>query len=140
MRTRTRLLLAPALALPLLLAACGGDDGGSSVEVPANPDLLVLAPGGLDFDADAYTVKAGPAVMVFDNRDSQSHNAVIFEARDPAAGMDSKKGEKLGGAEKVISGGRQEVAEIDLDPGTYLLVCTVPGHEAAGMKAVLTVG
>jgi uncharacterized cupredoxin-like copper-binding protein len=141
MPTRTPLLLAAAVALPLVLAACGGDDDGGSA-VPADPDLTVTAVSGLKFDAEAYTAPAGPSVMVLDNADpsGQSHDALIFEARDPAAGLDSKKGEKVGGVEKILPSGRQAAADLDLQPGTYLIICTVTGHEQAGMKATLTIG
>jgi uncharacterized cupredoxin-like copper-binding protein len=137
---RTRLLLAP-VALTLLLAACGGDDGGSSAEIPANPDLTVTAVAGLKYDSQAYTAPSGPAVMVFANKDTsgQSHDAVIYEAREPEKGLDSKKGEEVGGVTKILPSGRSEAADLDLAPGTYLVICTVPGHEAAGMKATLTV-
>ncbi len=141
MRTRTRLLLGPALALPLLLAACGGGDDGGSAELPANPDLRVAAVAGLKYDAEAYTAPAGAAVMVFANEDTsgQSHDAVIYEAREPEKGLDSKKGEEVGGVTKILPSGRSAAADLDLAAGAYLIICTVPGHEQAGMKATLTV-
>jgi len=142
MRPRARLLLAPALALPLLLAACGGDDGGSSSSVPANPDLTVKAITGLKFDSQAYTLANGKGTMVFDNADTsgQSHDAVIYTLVDPSKGLDSKKGEAVGGVQKIQPSGKKAAAELDLQPGTYAIICTVPGHEQAGMKATLTVG
>jgi uncharacterized cupredoxin-like copper-binding protein len=141
MRPRARLLLAPALALPLLLAACGGDDGGSA-DLPANPDLTVKAIAGLKFDSQEYSLASGQGSMLFSNEDTsgQSHDAVIYSLVDPSQGADSKKGEAVGGVEKILASGRKAGAELDLDPGTYLIICTVPGHEQAGMKATLTVG
>ena len=38
----------------------------------------------------------------------------------------------------VITGGTSTVSA-DLDPGTYTFYCSVPGHEAAGMRGTLTV-
>jgi uncharacterized cupredoxin-like copper-binding protein len=142
MRTRTRLLLAPALALPLLLVACGDDDGGSSSAPPADPDLTVKAVPGLKFDSPAYTLTSGQATMLFSNEDTsgQSHDAVIYTAVEPDKGLDSKKGESVGGVEKITASGKKVGADLDLGPGAYLVICTVPGHEQAGMKATLTVG
>jgi len=36
-------------------------------------------------------------------------------------------------------GGRSEKLRIDLTPGRYRMVCTVPGHEQRGMTGTLTV-
>ena len=35
--------------------------------------------------------------------------------------------------------GATKALTLDLKPGTYLLVCNLPGHYAAGMWTVLTV-
>ncbi len=46
-------------------------------------------------------------------------------------------GGKAGGP-TATSGGRSTV-ETTLQPGTYTFYCTIPGHEAAGMRGTLTV-
>jgi uncharacterized cupredoxin-like copper-binding protein len=39
----------------------------------------------------------------------------------------------------LIDGGKQKTLAVDLKPGKYTFYCTVPGHEAAGMKQTVTV-
>ena len=36
--------------------------------------------------------------------------------------------------------GQQRDVTVDLHPGSYTLYCSVPGHEAQGMKLDVTVG
>ena len=43
------------------------------------------------------------------------------------------------GATKRISNGASENLTLDLSEGEYTYLCTVPGHEQAGMKGTLTV-
>ena len=40
---------------------------------------------------------------------------------------------------KLIPAGGSDTLTVTLEPGTYELWCTVPGHEAAGMKLEITV-
>jgi uncharacterized cupredoxin-like copper-binding protein len=40
----------------------------------------------------------------------------------------------------VIGGGEKAQIDVALQPGTYKLYCSVPGHEAAGMVTEITVG
>jgi plastocyanin len=41
---------------------------------------------------------------------------------------------------KIVSNGGESLITIaDLKPGTYTYYCSVPGHEAAGVKGTLTV-
>src|SRR5205823_1580110 len=52
------------------------------------------------------------------------------------------KGPGVAGPPKtpLISPGQSAKLTVSLSTGTYTLYCTVPGHEAAGMKATLAVG
>jgi plastocyanin len=126
---RRRHLLAPLALTPLLFAACGSD-GGSSETPPANIDVTVVAPGGFKFDMDTYTAPAtsGGFGMDFDNKDSQSHSVAFRDGN----------GDKVG-PRVLLAPGKSKDFSVDLPAGTYELYCDVPGHEAGGMKATLTV-
>ncbi len=47
-------------------------------------------------------------------------------------------GGKVLGATPTFTGGTKTLS-LNLPPGTYTFYCSVPGHEAAGMKGTLTV-
>jgi uncharacterized cupredoxin-like copper-binding protein len=130
MRART-LLVACALT-PLVLAACGSsnkssDSGGSS----AAADVTVVAPGGLKYDMDAYTAPAkdGGFGLQFQNKDNQTHSVVVRDASG------NRVGDRM-----LLAPGKSKTETVKLPAGVYELYCDVPGHEAAGMKATLTVG
>lgn len=39
----------------------------------------------------------------------------------------------------LVQPGQTKTIEVDLKPGVYEVVCTVPGHKEAGMKATIEV-
>jgi plastocyanin len=123
---RTPLLASGAAALVLLLAACSGDDGAQSTDTTAGSGsaahLLVKANNNLTFDAKAYKAAAGELDITYQNTGSVAHTLRI----DGVSGF------------RLAVGGKDE-GSVTLDPGTYKLFCDVAGHEAAGMRATLTV-
>lgn len=146
-------LLALPLASLVLFAGCGGsdDDSGSSnetttqTEQPANTGVtdsadgnsandssaqtLALAAdpsGALAYDTDSLEAKAGAVNVDFTNDAPIAHD-VVFE----------KDGSE--GARSEIITGSTETVSFDAEPGEYTFYCSLPGHEAAGMKGTLTV-
>jgi plastocyanin len=114
------------VALAITLAACGGDDGdtGSTPTSSASggSSIVVKARDQLKFDKDAYEAEAGTVDVTYQNTGSVAHTLLVK----------GKSGFKL-------AVGSTDEGSIDLDPGTYTLYCDIAGHEAAGMKAELTV-
>ena len=122
---RTLLSLAGAAALAITLTACGdsGDDSASSSDcTTTSSSVTVAAEDALKFDADSYEAEAGCVELNYTNEGSIAHTLLIK----------GKSGFKL-------SIGDTDTGTIELEPGTYTLFCDVAGHEAAGMKADLTV-
>jgi plastocyanin len=95
--------------------------GGATVKVAADPT------GQLKFDTTKLTAKAGSNTFDFTNDAPVSHNFTIEDSSG-----------KTVAASPTFAGGSKTVTA-NLKPGTYTYVCTVPGHEAAGMKGTLTV-
>jgi plastocyanin len=123
-----RCALAVVALVPVGLAACGGDDGGSSTPTaPADATLTVEALN-LKFDKNAYEVAAGDQLIAYLGLDSQHHTLAVL-------GSDNKQI----GPEAAVDKGEVDTIDATLAAGDYTLVCTVPGHAAAGMTADLTV-
>jgi plastocyanin len=116
--------LAAAASLAALVAGCGGsDDSSASGCSPAVSEITVSAQDDLKFDAERYEAGAGCIEVTYVNDGDIGHTLLVKE----------QSGFKL-------SVGDEDVGTIDLSEGTYELFCDIPGHEAAGMRADLTVG
>ena len=75
------------------------------------------------------SVSAGTTVVELVNAGQDEHNLHIR----PAAG-----GPDVGAFPTVLPSHHLD-QEFNLAPGTYTLYCSIPGHEALGMKATFTV-
>jgi hypothetical protein len=95
---------------------------------PAVGTVSVTAGPGLTFNGVASTgnYDAPKGVVTIDYGGASGHTLAIS---DP-----SFTGFLLG-----TSAGTKHSARVKLAPGKYTIYCTVPGHEAAGMKATITV-
>jgi plastocyanin len=82
---------------------------------------------GLKFDRTSLTAKAGKVTIEFTNNSQLTHNVTIA----------SSSGAVLG-ATPTFQGGTKTLA-LNLNLGTYVFYCSVPGHRDAGMKGSLTV-
>ena len=112
---------APATSAPATATAPAG--GGSTVQVAADPS------GALAFVQTSLTAPAGKTTFAFRNDSPVPHNFTVEKA-----GTETELG-----ATKTIQGATESVT-LTLPKGTYTYYCSVPGHEAAGMKGTLTVG
>lgn len=119
-------------ALPLiasigLLASCSGGTTAPAETLPAGA-MVVKAVPSLRFDAAKYgPVKAGEVLIGYSNEDSVRHTLILAKDNTKVANF------------KLITNGKGAVdsGTVNLDAGTYTLLCDVPGH--GGMKATLTV-
>ena len=168
LRTKRLLALSAAAlaALSLGLAACGGDDSSSNdttteaeppaTTAPATPTAATTAAaapiavnadpsGALAFTQKTLTANpdfrgevtgttpppVGTVTFTFTNDSSVPHDFAI-EVRN------TKSVDRLG-ATKRISNGASANLTLDLSAGEFTYLCTVPGHEQAGMIGTLTV-
>ncbi|HEX5984330.1 MAG TPA: plastocyanin/azurin family copper-binding protein [Solirubrobacterales bacterium] len=97
----------------------GGPEASSTLQLAADQEEIA-------FDKTELSAKAGKVTIDFDNPSAIPHNVVI-----------EQEGEEIAGT-PVITESKASVSA-DLEPGSYAFVCTVPGHEEAGMAGTLTV-
>lgn len=102
------------------------DGGAESGAGGATTLPLAADPTQLAFDKTELDAKAGKVTIDFDNPSAIPHNVVI-----------EKDGDELAGFEPITEG--EEELTADLEAGSYEFVCTVPGHEEAGMVGTLNV-
>jgi plastocyanin len=130
---------------PVAGGASGSDSGAAaqttapSEAVPAEaPAGSASAPGPArvqvtakeySFTLSRSEVPAGKVIVEFVNGGEDPHNLHLTE---PVEGAEA-------GAFPKSSPGFHGDLTLNLHPGTYTLFCSLPGHEAKGMKATLTV-
>jgi mono/diheme cytochrome c family protein len=123
------------------VAGQGGQDRGVLAAIPAKRDTPPIpAKGGVLtipadrsrtlYESDKATAPAGPLEIVMPNPSGLPH--------DIALKADEGKGEELGKG-PVVGGGGESKFSVNVKPGAYQFLCTVPGHADNGMTGILTV-
>ncbi|MFZ9174992.1 MAG: plastocyanin/azurin family copper-binding protein [Ilumatobacteraceae bacterium] len=122
-------VLRPLVGLLLAAGIAAGCSSSSATPdtVPAGTNLEVRAVSGLRFDKTAYEVAAGESLVAYVNDDTIRHTLVVVKDGTTVSGFELQVNKK----------GDIDSGSVTLDPGTYELFCTVPGHQS--MKAALTV-
>jgi uncharacterized cupredoxin-like copper-binding protein len=137
------------VAVVLLLAAgCSGSGASEAVNVVLG-DFVV--------EPDADSVGAGEVTFAVDNQGGETHEFVVVEAASAEELPVDENGafdEEAFGADNVlgeiedVESGEQGELTLDLEPGTYVLLCNVTeeeeggeleSHFAEGMHATLNV-
>lgn len=116
-------------ATGLFAVGCGGSPEGAAVttaETAPAPTGEVLSVIGKEytFEPAGLTAAPGTFTVEFANQGIIEHNFTI-EGTDLAI---------------ATAAGETASGTVSLEAGTYKVLCTVAGHEAAGMVATLTVG
>jgi plastocyanin len=121
-----------------LVAGLGGKDtgalaavgqrkaGGTATEKGGSLEIAADPTGALAFVASKAVAEAGKITFVMPNKAPIQHDIAV------------KDGGEIGKGPVVGQGGSSKFTAT-LKPGTYTFFCSVPGHEAGGMKGTLTV-
>jgi uncharacterized cupredoxin-like copper-binding protein len=151
-------LAMPVAVLCALGAACGDDDGGdeASGDGDGGEEVNVVV-SEFTVEPDPESVGAGEVTFVVDNQGGETHEFLVVDADsadDLPVDADGAFDEAAFGADKVLDEvediGSGDTAEltVDLDAGTYVLLCNVveeeesgemQSHFAEGMHATITV-
>jgi uncharacterized cupredoxin-like copper-binding protein len=124
-------LAAAPLVVVALAAGCGSSSSGGSSgsSVPKGSGQVISIPistSGFSFTKTTATAKAGVITLEAKNPQSVMHDISI-------------KGTGVSEQGNQVSNGGTSTVTATVTPGTYVFYCSVPGHEQAGMKGVLTV-
>ncbi|MGI8631191.1 MAG: plastocyanin/azurin family copper-binding protein [Solirubrobacterales bacterium] len=145
----------PLLTLMLVIAAlalagCGDDEGSGDTAQNAETteqtgtagagDVTTVAEGEnaevelADFSIAPPDLSVGKgSTLDVTNVGDISHNLTVEQGPDP-----SEESKELA-ATDTFGNGESGTLEVDLDPGTYSLVCTISNHRQLGMVGTLTV-
>src|SRR6478672_11023449 len=137
MRNRALLLL-PVLAVAA--AGCGSSSNDTKTTSAAKATDVKLSEWKLA--PSATTVAAGKVRISAANDGKTTHEMVVLRTDKPAASLGSGKRVSEAGSVGEISdlkAGASASKTFDLSPGHYVLICNLPGHYSAGMRADLTV-
>jgi uncharacterized cupredoxin-like copper-binding protein len=161
MRRGTAAVAVAAAVVWSFAAACGDDDDDGKAGGEGGGEVNVVLSEWV-VEPDLRSVDAGEVTFVVDNQGGEPHELVVVEADSPddlpVADDDSFDEEAfgednvLGEVEDVATGDSEELS-LDLEPGSYVLLCNVveepgememePGtsfsHFANGMHASFTV-
>ncbi len=135
-------VLALALAVVAVVMA-GSDDttssgGGEGGGGDAAGDVTVSAVD-IAFEPDAWTVTADAESSITVNNDGAAdHNWTALEQGTEIAGEDEFDPSTVLVATADLAGGESETITETFAAGSYQVICTIPGHFAAGMVGTLT--
>jgi len=115
-----------ACLLAFVLAGCVARQTGT---VPRAESAVVgVVMREFEFEPRPLVAKAGRVRFQLMNRGSVEHDFMITELM-----MNMEHDRDL------VQPGQTKTIEVDLKPGLYEVVCTVPGHKEAGMKVTIEV-
>jgi uncharacterized cupredoxin-like copper-binding protein len=116
------------------------EEGGDTVHVSLNEWSITPAHG------DAFEASAGDVVFEIHNEGAAPHDFKIVRTDLEAGALpivdgfvdQEAAGEVIGGSDP-LPGDIMVEESYDLEPGEYVLICTIAGHYQQGMYAELTV-
>ena len=129
-------------------APAGGAHGAPAADAPAHGDAghhaaqgtadVNVKLGDMYVKADTTSVKAGKVTFSVTNEGQTMHGmALALQPVSADGGMLDESA--LLGQGKELAGGDSEMITTELEPGSYELVCFIPGHYAAGQKLAFEV-
>jgi len=111
----------------LVAAAATGCGGAGEPSTPPGPGEIAMTE--YRFTPRELTVKRGTELTVR-NVGQIAHNLTVERT--------GEEGDRLLGTDSFL-GGRSQTLTVDIPPGRYEMVCTVPGHARLGMTGTLRV-
>jgi plastocyanin len=144
MRVRVIGVLAVLMSVALVgfAVGCGGDDDEETTAATTETTTTAAGGGGgaatpvgmteYSFEPNDLEVNAGDTVTLT-NDGKIPHNFTIVEGSNPTGG-----GAELAASDDIAPGDTGELT-VDVEPGQYSFLCTIPSHAEQGMTGSITV-
>lgn len=129
----------------VLAAACGGGGSGAAASGVAGDGTILTSEKDFGISLEEASTPAGSVTFDITNDGPSTHELVVFKtdlAADalPVDGSTvTEDGLDLVDEVEDIAPGVGTTLTVDLQPGSYVVVCNIEGHYGAGMHAPLTV-
>lgn len=146
MRRHARLFASfAATALVLAVPACGGGGGGGGGG-EGNQASAILDEYSITLDPTSAT--AGSVTLNIANDGAKVHELVVFKTDLAADALPTSGGEvdeegsglTLVDEQEDIAPGSDTSLTVDLEAGSYVVICNLPDHYEKGMHAAFKVG
>ena len=111
------------LGVAVLLALIAGCAAEGAAQETEDDVIVVVGTDDLRWEPEALQIPSGGVQVELVCEPAVNHNLVIVETGEQVA---------------ICAPGETDRATLDLDPGEYVFLCTVPGHSAT-MRGELTV-
>jgi uncharacterized cupredoxin-like copper-binding protein len=145
-RLFTRAAIA-AVALGLLGAVACSSSSSSTSSSAGGSDSGGVSATEKDFEIDlaTSTASAGSVTFNISNEGPSTHEFVIVQTDDAPDALPTKDGEvdedklTVVDEQEDIAPSTTATLTTDLDTGSYVIICNIPGHYQSGMHAAFTV-
>jgi uncharacterized cupredoxin-like copper-binding protein len=138
-----------AIAIPLTLVACGGDDSSSSTTAASDTGATSTtqasttdSSGASSGGSASGSVAISETEFQLDPSDATAKaGSVAFDVKNDGSVVHDLEIEGNGVEESTdpIEAGSSAKLSVDLKPGTYEIYCNIDDHRAEGMEGTLTV-
>jgi uncharacterized cupredoxin-like copper-binding protein len=120
----------PTATTPPAAATSTTATTATSTTAPASSDVqeVQLTTKEWEIIPGNVTVNAGKVRFIVTNAGTMSHNLTIL-----------LNGDVIGATPTFSPGDSPKIIEVDLQPGTYDMICSLPGHAARGQQGTITV-
>lgn len=120
------MLFVSVVLLALIFSSCGVEERHGKT-ITLTSDKLEMVSDEYLFDPETIHAKPGRVQVRLRNIGTLNHNLKFF------------RGEKVLGELQLLAPKEVSDTTIDLEPGTYEMICTVGDHEALGMSGEIIV-
>ncbi len=134
--------LAAVTLVALGLGACGDDDEGEGAGATVDVTLR-----DFEIELGETSAPAGEVTFAVTNEGPSVHEFVVFQTDLASEDLPTDDDGNVAESEDFdpvdeiedIEDGAEPTLTVDLEAGSYVVICNIPGHYANGMYAAFTV-